>query len=630
MKKCFVALLGLVLSMSLTGCINSLEPIESSAADNSTQESSSSDESSSVHVHDYGTLIEEVLPSYYYDGQKAHYHCAGCQQFFDVNKNPVSGEDLTLPRSGDNLAISVNGVEKGTFTLLAKNENEVTWEYKSLVVAVDDVVTLTKPGDPTYRYKYFGHGNVDHNGKILTAGTVNLDLTATPNGFQLEVSGYKYQGLVVKINDEEYPLTKVAYYEDNKETYIYGYDLIHVGDVMTVVDNVNNVVYDYEDLENDTKWNTFDFHKGTNNEIVFDYEARYGIEFDRGGDKLISITKVFVPNDGSAFQVNYSSDKAAVDLEKMAIGPTHELYDEMSWYLNHQSVMNAYEIRQYVEANGFAIYNATISFAKNEMFNIKNVTKNSVIKGEHLASLYGESLEGLVSISGDYIKVLEDASITVVYAPFCDTISLYFSSSSGAADAYVYFNGSFNPVAINDNTIVYNNFHAGKYDSLSVVDKNYSGIEFTLATGYDATVFSCSTTSGMTLLMFLKAGTFSVSLNLTTHVLTATIIELDEPVSTGTPKYISGKGGLFKTLVDNPDNTDEVYASGVAISGTADGFYIAFYTENTESITDISLDSSSASYGSLMAGTMIYITQDGTYNIYIHKTTHVVRLVKTA
>ena len=614
---------------------SSIAPSTSSESTSSSSQpsSSSSQSSSSIHTHVYGNLIEGYLPSYAYDGMKDHYYCAECGQYFDVNKNPVSEESLKLPKYDGSLAISVNDVEKGTFTMLEQQEyvTFVSWEYKNLTVEVDDVLTLTKPGDATYQYKYFGDGNVDQNGKILTAGTVDLLLMGNANGFHMEVSGYKYQGLVVKVNENEYPLTKVTYYEDNKETYIYGYHYFNVGDKMTVVDNVNNIVYDFDDLENDTKWNTFDFHKGTNNEIVFDYQARFGVEFDRGGDKLISLTKAFSPNDGSKFQVNYSSDKAAVDLKMANFDYTHEAQDVLSWYLTNDAVINNSDMVEYVNAHGYNLYTANITFSKNEMFNLKNVTKDSIIKGEHLVSIYGESLDNLVTISGDYIKVLKDALIFVAYVPFCDSISLYFSSSSGASDAYIYLNGNFVPVEINNNVITYNNFHAEQYDTISFVDSNYNGIEFTLASGYDASVLYASTTSGTTVLMFFKAGTFSVSLDLSTHILTVTIVELDGAAQTGTPAYLSGKGGLYKTLVDNPENADEVYATSIAVSGTSsDTFYIAFYDGDFNSIADISLDSDSAAYGTVMIGALIYFSQDGTYNVYIHKTAHIVRLVKTA
>ena len=668
MKKSFLAIAALILSMGLTACggestpdvsskpqqdsssiqgVSSNDSSSSEAASSSnqtvsssshvtssstqvsssSQASSSSQESSSIHVHVYGSLVEEVLPSWSYDGMKAHYHCSECGQYFDEDKNPVTEASLKLPRAGENLAVSVNGVQKGVFTNTSKDDHSATWEFKGLTVAVGDVITLTKPGDATYRYSYFGDGNVDKDGKILTAGTVDLDLSANANGFHLNVSGYKYPGLVVKVNDAEYPLTKVSYYENNKETYIYGYHYFNIGDKMTVVDNLTNTVYDFDDLESDTTWDIFDFHKGTNDEIVFDYQARFGIEFDRGGDKLISITKAFAPNDGSAFQINYSSDKAAVDLQKMVIGANDEMYDEISWYLRNEVVINNQDMVEYVDNNGFALYQATVSFAKDEMFNIKNVTANSTISGSRLASIYTQSTEAMVTLDGNYIKLLKDASVTVVYAPYCDVISLYISAASSADGAYVYFGGNFIPVEINNNVIEYNNFHADKYEMIAFYDTSYNQIEFTLAAGYDATVFGL--TSSM--LMIYKAGTFSVSLDLTTHVLTVTIVELDEqPQGDVVPKYLSGKGGLFKTLAVNPSNSDELYASNVTIALNGDTFYIAFYDENVNTISDLSVDSDSSSYAVAMSGSMIYVIKDGTYNIYIHKTSHVVRFVEVA
>lgn len=613
-------------SSSQASSISSSVSSSSSKESSSSQASSSSQESSSIHVHVYGDLVEEVLPSWSYDGKKAHYRCSECQQYFDVNKNPVTEESLRLPRAGENIAVSVNGVQKGVFTNVSKDNDYAVWKYESLTVAVDDVITITKPGDATYRYSYFGNGNVDKDGKILTAGTVNLDLSANANGFHLEVSGYKYPGLVVKVNDNEYPLTKVSYYEENKETYIYGYHYFNVGDKMTVVDNVNNVVYDYDDLESDTTWDIFDFHKGTNNEIVFDYQARFGIEFDRAGDKLISITKAFAPNAGKAFQVNYSSDKAAVDLEKMVIGETHELYDELSWYLKNDVVINNGDMVEYVNTNGFELYQKTINFSQNEMFNINNVTSNSIVTGSHLAQIYSESTESFVTLDGDYIKVLKDASITVVYAPFYDVISLYISASSSTDGAYVYFGGQFIPVEINNNVIEYNRFHADQYDTIAFYDAGYHSIEFTLAAGYDSSVFYVSSS----MLMIFKAGTFNLSLDLTTHILTATIVELDGQTQDIVPAYLSGKGGLFKTLVDNPENPDELYATGVDVTNVEDSFYLAFYDRDYNSVEGITLDTDSAAYGTVMLGKMIYMSQNGTYNIYINKTSYVVRLVKTA
>ena len=198
--------------------------------------------------HNYGNLVDGYLPTYFYDGSLSYYKCSRCKQYFDASKQKTTEADLKLERAGDSIAISVNNVQQGLFTQTLKEESAVTWTYSNLEVAADDVLAITKPGETSYKYQFFGEGNIDQDGKILTAGKVDLNLTATPNGFTLSVSGYEYSGYVVKVNNNEYPLNKVTYYENDKETYIYGYHYFNVGDKMTVVDNVNNITYDFDDL----------------------------------------------------------------------------------------------------------------------------------------------------------------------------------------------------------------------------------------------------------------------------------------------------------------------------------------------------------------------------------------------
>ena len=615
-------------SSSQASSISSSVSSSSSKESSSSQASSSSQESSSIHVHVYGNLIEEVLPSWSYDGMKAHYRCSECQQYFDVNKNPVTEESLKLPRAGENIAVSVNGVQKGVFTFTAKdNGGYATWEYENLVVAVGDIITITKPGDATYRYSYFGSGNVDKDGKILTAGTVNLNLSANANGFHLEISGYKYPGLVVKVNDDEYPLTKVAYYEDNKETYIYGYHYFSVGDVMTVVDNVNNIVYDYEDLESDTLWNTFDFHKGTNNEIVFDYQARFGIEFDRGGDKKISVTKTFGPNDGSAFEIDFAADKSDVSMKEYVFDETVDGYEEMVWYLTNENVINNSDIVEYVQRNGLKVYMATSDFEVGDTFNVRNITKNTSINADHLATVYGENTD-YVTIDGDYLKITTAGSYLVEYVPSTDIIAI-FSVGGGVVvggDGYLMVGSSFVQGTRDDSgLVVYNNISVSKNGYVVFMDSNYNLLSPTLDSSCDSTLVRVS--SG--LIYLNKTGVFNFKINMETNVFFIEVVSIDES-AVSTPKYLSGKGGLFKTLVENPLNSDEVYATDVNVTNVDDTFYMAFYDENYGAIDDISLDASSAEYATLMSSSLIYVIQNGTYNIYINKTSHVVRLVKTA
>ena len=577
--------------------------------------------------HDYGNMVNGYLPSYYFDGMQDYYKCSRCKQYFDANKKETTESALKLEKASDNVAVSVNGEQKGVFTLLNKDENAVTWEYKNLTVAVNDVISLTKPGDATYKYQYFGDGNIDQDGKVLTAGAVNLNLVATPNGFQLAVSGYKYQGLVVKVNENEYPLTKVTYYEDNKETYIYGYHYFNVGDKMTVVDNVNNIVYDFDDIENDTAWNTFDFHKGANNEIVFDYQARFGIEFDRGGDKKISITKTFGPNDGSAFEIDFTSDKSSVSMKEYAFDKTDDEYEEMLWYLNNENVINNSDIVEYIQTNGLKVYMATVDFKVGETFNVHNITKNTSINADHLATVYGDNTN-YVTIDGNYLKITKTGSYLVEYVPSSDIIALFVVGGSVVigGDGYLMANSSFiQGTRDNSGLVVYNNVSVSKNGYVVFMDSDYNMLSPTLDSSCDSTLVRIS--SG--LIYLNKTGVFNFKINMETNVFFIEVVSIDEE-TVSIPKYLSGKGGLFKTLVENPLNSEEVYATDVFVPNVEDSFYLSFYDDSFNGIDDISLDADSVAYGAVMMGQMIYMSQNGTYNVYINKTSHVVRLVKTA
>ena len=601
----------------------------STASHSSSAQASSA--SSAAHVHSYGNLVEEVLPSYAYDGMKAHYYCADCGQYFDTNKNPVTEESLKLPKAGESIAVSVNGVQKGVFTKV-EQEQFVTfaeWEYKGLVVAVGDVITLTKPGDSTYKYQCFGDGNVDKDGKVLTAGTVNLSLHGNANGFHLEVSGYKYPGLVVKVNDSEYPLNKVTYYEDNKETYIYGYHYFNVGDKMTVVDNVNNVTYDYEDLENDVAWNVFDFHKGTNNEIVFDYQARFGIEFDRGGDKKISITKTFGPNDGTAFEVAFNSERASNSLKEYTFEATSEEYESIMWYISHEKVTNNSDIVEYVQTKGLKAYMATINFEANEQFNIHNITTNTYVKGDHLVSIYGETTD-YATISGDYLKITKAGSYLVEYVPSCDAIALFSAESVISADGYLMQGSNFIQGTLDaSGLVVYNNVYVPKNGYVVFLSSNYDMLTVTLDSSCDSTLVRFSS-----FMVYLnKAGTFNFKINMSTNVIFIEVVELDpedQPVELTAARLI-GAGGLSGRLTENPDNTNEICIKNITVTGATDPaspFYITFYYDDfSAAIEGVTLDADSTQYATNYS-TLFYIKSDGTYDFYLNKTSLVLRIVK--
>ena len=578
--------------------------------------------------HDYGNMVNGYLPSYYFDGMQDYYKCSRCKQYFDANKKETTESALKIEKASDNVAVSVNGEQKGVFTLLNKDENAVTWEYKNLTVAVNDVISLTKPGDATYKYQYFGDGNIDQDGKVLTAGAVNLNLVATPNGFQLAVSGYKYQGLVVKVNDNEYPLNKVNYLEDNKETYIYGYHYFNVGDKMTVVDNVNDIVYHYDDLEYDTQWNVYDFHRGPDNEIVFDTEARFGIEFDRGGDSCISITKTFAPRNASSFQVNFNSSRPAEELKEYSYSANSQEYTELAWYVKNEKVINNEDAINYLDAKGLKVYISSITFEVNEKFDITDLTNNVNISAEHLVSVMG-SINDFAVIEGSFIKITKAGTFEVVYAPFCDSIALY-STKTSVTPGYMLQKGNFVPGVFDSNDlVVFNNVTVAKNDYVAFTDNAYLLLNLTLDPNSDSSLVRFS--SGLVYLN--KGGVFNFKVDISTKVLTIEVVSLEEEQQQTelTSARIVVKGSSSMPLMTvNPDNANELCATGIVITGSADMAYVTFYAADYSGVIEgITLSSDSEQYASAIS-TLFYMKADGTYDFYLHKTTRVLRIVKQA
>ena len=578
--------------------------------------------------HDYGNLVEGYLPSYFYDGSQSYYKCSRCNQYFDASKQKTTEEKLKLGRAGDSIAISVNNVQKALFDQIDKREEVVTWAYFGLEVATDDMIAITKPGDTSYKYQFFGKGNIDQDGKVLTAGKVDLGLTATPNGFALNVSGYKYPGLVVKVNDDEYPLNKVTYLENDKETYIYGYHYFNVGDKMTVVDNINNITYDFDDLEDDVLWNVYDFEKGTNNEIVFKKQARFGIEFDRGGDKKISITKTFEPS--RTFEhcdIAFIDGRGNEIMTETTYAPTSPEYEEFTWYLTHEKVVNNQDIVDFLSINGLTIYFKSVTLEVGERFIVTGFPSDFGVLFDNLVDLRVD--EGAISQDGDYIKIMKAGTYEVGYVPCCNSLYIY-SSQIETNDAYVMVGGNFYPLTKDaDNNVTYTaHFEKNQYavfmdSSYQPITPNQVGIS--MGTPAHASNF---------MIYFDKAGTFTLTLNLETKHLSVDAVELDpeETPTEITGAYLIGSGGMSARMVNNPNDADELMKEYVEMKASSGGtVYISVYDENLSgNLSGVTLSSDSSSVATTM-GSLFYLTAGpGTYSFYLNKKTLVLRIVKVS
>ncbi len=608
---------------------SSVTPSSSSSSEqsSSSESSSSSSSSSSAHQHTYGAMYYDRPATFFDDGNIAYYECTGCHKLFDENYNEV--QSVTIPKLSTDIVLMVNGQNKGDFTVTTKEENTIVWDITGKSLKKDDVIGLVAKADNTKTYTYLPNlnSNITEEYKIhndVSSGDIHI--IGTLNGLYLSVSGFEYDGIVIKINDTEYPMHQVTYHDDNKQTYIYGYVNINQNDVVTVIDKDNNVVYDYDDFEDDTKWNTFDFHKGTNDEVVFDYQARYGFEFDRGGDKKISITKAFAPNNTSSTAVSFDSERADVSMTDTLVPATDPSYEDALWYIEHEAVINAEDIQSYIETNGLHMFNATLNLDANEKFNLKDLTNNNVIKGENLVGLYCSAPTGYFAIDGDYIKTLHAGSYSVIYMPSCSSIVIYENTIATTADAFLMVNSEFKPLTKDANNVVtYENLVAKKNDYVVFTDGSYGFITITFASSVDASICHKMDVSGMSMIYFDKAGTFTLHLNLITKEFSLDVVEIEEQSSVMTGGYIYFNKYGNKTLTANPDNADELCLKNMVIDDVTG--YTAIYDQDMNSISP-SLASGSEQYATVMSGVLIYITQTGTFDFFINKTTHVLRIEK--
>ena len=570
--------------------------------------------------HDYGSLVEGYLPSYFYDGSQSYYKCSRCKQYFDSSKRATTEAALKLEKASDSIAISVNNVQKGLFTQTLKEENVVTWTYSNLEVATDDVLTLTKPGDTSYKYQFFNNGNIDQDGKIITGGKVNLNLTATPNGFSLSVSGYKYPGLVVKINDDEYPMNEVMYYNYATKTHIFGYVRLNAGDVVTVVDNVRNIVYDYHDAGDNVLWNRNDFDRNEEDAILVLHAMTCGIEFEPTKLQIL-ITKVFEPaEDVSCYYVT-SASQHSQQMKVNTIEPGTQAYTEATWYLFNEKVTRNEAYKKYLDygEKSFNIYTITADFTSGETIKI-NAVNGRDITGENLSDLRSNNIK----LDGELIKVTGAVTVQIGYTPLFDTLFIYEVENHQFDEVYVLLGGVATPIQAIDSIAEFT-FHANKGNTLSFI---YGGAQLncTLAPGYDATAVSC--TQG--LIIFMKPGTFKTSLDIRTNVVTLTVIELDvtysyslrilDLVNSSNSKSYTMKVSNGVATANNVTVTAGLY------------FYVMKINDVTVDATTVgTLDSSvDSSIASLAFDTYYVWNTSGTFNVSFNLTSELISIVSAS
>lgn len=581
--------------------------------------------------HDYGSMYWGKSPSFWEDGNIEYYICGECGKYFDSDYKEV--ESVVLPKLLTNISICVNGVAT-PLEMVEKTDSHIIWTLDNLDVTKGDIITICVTDNQAVTYNYFAEGNVNKDNKIqTTAENTSVQATATPNGIMLFIGGYKYEGIVVEINGEQYPMASVNY-QDGTPTNIYGYVSLNKGDKLVIIDNINDITYDYDDLDESRLWNKWDFHRGDYGEFVIDYSARYGIEFNDGGNKKIYLDKIFAPADGNSFEIVFEDETMdSAPLTGINISSNDEAYAEILWELNHNEVMNKEDIVSYLDEHGIYVYTDTIYLEAGVKFNLRNVTKDSVIGFDKLTDVYTSSDN--FTKDGDYIKILNSGYYMISYVPCCDSFMFRNPFVEETADLFMYLDGEFIPLTINDdNTVTYEDLVVEQYTNITFVSNDY--LEYypiTIDSSTDSSIANIIESSGMSIVFFNKAGTYDLAYNTETGILSIIDQNPEEPDDTSV-EYM-----YFLSVVDSANGNQTLYFTRIVDENKEVVVKDANLGANCYiAVGGISLDGSgdSVTYGALSNtdsniamsyGTLILVKQAGKFDVYFNTETKSARLV---
>ena len=589
------------------------------------------------HVHEYGSMYWGKSANFWEDGNIEYYQCETCEKYFDNEYNEV--KTPVIPKYSTNISICVNGVPTA-LVLGEHNDSFIEWSLEGLSVTKGDVITICQTDNREISHNYFAEGNVDTDGKIITTtGAANVLLTATPNGLMLFIDGYKYEGIVIEINGVQYPMNYVTYSDEQTTGYIYGLVNFAEDDKFVVVDNVSGTVYDYDDLCATYNWNTWDFHRGDNGEFVIDNAGRYGIEFDGDVSKEIYIDKHFAPLDGGYYEVVIEGEEQGEPMQGVEAPEGSYIYNEIIWYYNQESVMNAEDIIAYIEEKGLYIYTLKMTLAEGTKINIK-MGVDTVITADHLTNVNAQ--EVCVTKEGDYVKILSDGVYTITYLPAYNAFGIH-KTEEELPDAYIYCDVGFVALTKDDNNMVtYEGLVAEANDYLTFFDGTKTKyLPIALDSNTDSTIAHVMTSEGLDMLFFDKAGTYNLAYNVETGVLSITSVGGDDVggdneqggsesiddyiIFISVVDYTNGNQTLYPTK--NPDNANEVYIRVETIAANSYLSVSAMSKADYSSTTYGTLAETDASIATNLTAEIISVKVAGPIEVYFNFETKTVKIV---
>ncbi len=552
------------------------------------------------------THIDQKDPTYLETGILEHKHCSSCDLDVDMEGNVLT--DVTIPKYTD-LGLKLNGAFNSLFTKVSEDSSQITWTL-TLDLAKDDLIELILGRDgQSFSYFVADGTNLSDEFKVINdAESAVISVIYTLNGFSVSVSGLEELGVYVVVNDSngitKYPMTEVSYsYGTQTTSYVFGYWYFEEDSIIYISDTINGKEYGFDDLDESMLWKTQYFKEATDGNIQIVTTDRLGIEFSVNGNEKILINSVFTPMTVSSVEVELKGETDLAPLTATEIKNTDAEYSYLLHTLTHDSTHNASDILDYINTNGLWTYYTTLELTEGSHIQIV-VNGNQTIGFKYLDAYTGDSSYQISFDTDDYIVVSKSGTYIVGYYPAFGTVYL---SSFETDNSYKYlFGGETYSLAVSDNLGVIENVEISQYGTVCFL-QGTEIIKATLDSSVPATL--AYATDGV--IMFYKAGTYNVSINLTTNVVSIEKLDEEEGINLDGGYALNSKASQFVRFVKISDNVYK--ASGVSV--TAQGQSISFWDSSYNSITGLSLDSESSGY--MFISDMIYNPAIGTYDITV-------------
>ena len=444
------------------------------------------------------------------------------------------------------------------------------------------------------------------------------------------------EGIVIEINGIGAQMNFVTYTSDESTSYVYGYAYINAGDKLLIRDTESGAVWGYEDIDAELLWNTWDYHKGEGGEIVFDFTARYAFEFDRNGNKLIYITKVFAPNHGESFGIDFEGEREDVTFDSFDLSDSADSESEFVDTLTNETTLNNSDFIEYIDESGLWFYYIIIDLEAGEKFSLKNLTTGGTIGADSLADITGDITA--VTRDGDLVEVLKSGSFYIIYLPAFNTFTIDCDTTDPLSEIYIYTDEELPLIPDENGDVFYNGLSVTASSCIMIFDARNSPLPIILDDSMDKSLVDLTVYGDYYYAYPTKEGTYNLRYNVYTGILYLEYVS-DDDDSGGDNAPSVDDYYIFLSVVDytngnssprmnkNPDNPIEVHvrvetlASGSVISVGEMVMDGDFTTTSYGALADT--DSSIAtSYGEF-----IMVNVAGPIDVYFNFLTKAVRIV---